>query len=163
MENRVTVKFVARDKNAFFSTLRKRVNTYFESEGLSCYANPEMIIKSFSLLLAYLLPLGFIFIVNPPFWLALAGWALTGIALAGIGMSVMHDANHGAYSSNKNINYFMGHTLNLLGGSVFNWKLQHNLQHHTYTNISDMDDDISDRAALRMSPHSQVKGYHRFQ
>jgi linoleoyl-CoA desaturase len=41
-----------------------------------------------------------------------------GFALAGIGMSVMHEANHGAYSSNSKVNKFLGHTLNLLGGSV---------------------------------------------
>lgn len=86
MENRISVNFIAKDKNAFFSTVRKRVNVYFENEGLSRYANPVMILKSFSLLSAYLLPLGFIFVINPPFWLALAGWALTGLALAGIGI-----------------------------------------------------------------------------
>jgi linoleoyl-CoA desaturase len=122
-----------------------------------------MIIKSVVLLLAYLLPIAFVFIYNPPFWIALLFWSMAGIALAGIGMSVMHDANHGAYSGNNTVNYIMGHTLNLLGGSVFNWKLQHNILHHTYTNIAGMDDDIQDRAAMRMSPHSEVKRIHRFQ
>jgi linoleoyl-CoA desaturase len=163
MENRRSIKFVTPDKDVFFLTVRKRVNEYFKNKGHSIKANREMVIKSASLLIAYFLSLAFIFIVNPPFWIALLGWAIAGIALAGIGMSVMHDANHGAYSENKTINIIMGHTLNLIGGSVFNWKLQHNLLHHTYTNISGMDDDIQDRAALRLSPHSQIKGFHRLQ
>ena len=37
--------------------------------------------------------------------------------MAGIGMSVMHDANHGAYSKNKNINNFFGFFITFLGGS----------------------------------------------
>ncbi len=163
MELRGQVKFVATDKNEFFLTLRNRVDSYFKSHQLSPHANTEMIIKSITLLGSYILPLIILVVVNPPFWLALICWSIAGIALAGIGMSVMHDANHGAYSANKAVNYFMGHTLNLLGGSVFNWKLQHNLLHHTYTNISGMDDDIQDRAALRMSPNTEVKTFHRYQ
>jgi linoleoyl-CoA desaturase len=86
-----------------------------------------------------------------------------GFSLAGIGMSVMHDANHGAYSSSHKANYWLGHSLNLLGGSVFNWKLQHNLLHHTYTNIINLDDDIDDKLVLRFSPHTNVKWYHKLQ
>jgi linoleoyl-CoA desaturase len=86
-----------------------------------------------------------------------------GLGLAGIGMGVMHDANHGAYSSNKKINFIVGQTLNLLGGYVDNWKMQHNILHHTYTNIVEMDDDIKDRIALRFSPHTSVKAFHRIQ
>ncbi|MFM7766802.1 MAG: fatty acid desaturase family protein, partial [Bacteroidota bacterium] len=74
--------------------------------------------------------------LQPSWPIALLLWILTGTGLAGIGMSVMHDANHGAYSSNKNINRLVGHTLNMVGGSVSNWKIQHNILHHTYTNIT---------------------------
>jgi linoleoyl-CoA desaturase len=86
-----------------------------------------------------------------------------GLGLAGIGMSVMHDANHSAYSSNKRINFLIGHTLNLIGGHVENWKMQHNILHHTYTNIVNMDEDINDRIALRFSPHTKVKPFHKVQ
>jgi linoleoyl-CoA desaturase len=53
--------------------------------------------------------------------------------------------------------------LNLLGGSTVNWKLQHNILHHTYTNVVHMDDDIEDKLVLRFSPHTKVKRVHRFQ
>jgi linoleoyl-CoA desaturase len=86
-----------------------------------------------------------------------------GIAVAGLGMSVMHDANHGAYSSNKTINFLMAHVLNLLGGNTDNWRLQHNILHHTYTNVTHMDEDIADKLVLRFSPHTEVKRVHRFQ
>jgi linoleoyl-CoA desaturase len=75
----------------------------------------------------------------------------------------MHDANHGSYSSNKTVNYLMAHVLNLLGGATVNWKFQHNILHHTYTNIVHMDEDIEDKLVLRFSPHTQVKPVHRFQ
>jgi linoleoyl-CoA desaturase len=35
--------------------------------------------------------------------------------------------------------------------------------HHTFTNIVHYDDDIADKPALRLSPHTEVKRVHRFQ
>jgi linoleoyl-CoA desaturase len=122
-----------------------------------------MVVKTVILLLAYIVPYAYIIVLQPTFGIALSVWVLIGLAKAGIGMSVMHDANHGAYSSNAKVNLYLGHTLNLLGGSVFNWKIQHNVLHHTYTNIVNMDDDIDDKLVMRFSPHTEVKWYHKFQ
>ena len=66
-----------------------------------------------------------------------------GFGLAGIGLSVMHDANHGAYSKKPWINTLIGYSLNLVGANVFNWKIQHNVLHHSYTNVHEEDEDIS--------------------
>ena len=72
-------------------------------------------------------------------WLFWSLWIVMGIGLAGIGMCIMHDGNHGSYSKNKLINKLMGLTLNLVGGSAKNWRIQHNKLHHTYTNVHEMD------------------------
>jgi linoleoyl-CoA desaturase len=151
------------NKALFMSTLRKRVDEYFTSSKLSKHSDSSMVIKTVILLAAYILPFTAILVFQPPVWISISLWTLMGFSLAGIGMSVMHDANHGAYSANKKVNYLMGHTLNLLGGSVFTWKMQHNILHHTYTNVVNMDDDIDDKLVMRFSPHNEVKWYHRFQ
>lgn len=122
-----------------------------------------MVFKTIVLLLAYIVPFVAILLFHLPQTVNYALWLLMGVALAGIGMGIMHDANHGSYSRSSKVNYWLGHTLNLLGGSVFNWKFQHNLLHHTYTNIVHMDDDIEDKLILRFSPHTEVKWYHKFQ
>ncbi len=157
------VRFVNNEKSLFFPTLRERVDAYFKENNISRHANAEMVVKTATLTIGYLLPFVLLLVFQPPLWLALIHWAIMGVALSGIGMSVMHDANHGAYSTNKTVNYLMGHSLNLLGGSVFNWKLQHNVLHHTYTNIIPLDEDIKDRLVLRFSPHSKVRAFHRLQ
>ncbi|MBA3662715.1 MAG: acyl-CoA desaturase [Bacteroidetes bacterium] len=159
------IRFIHKDQNKalFFSELRKRVDAYFKEKNLSKHCNPEMVIKTVILLSAYILPFVAILVFQPAFGICLLLWSLIGLALAGIGMSVMHDANHGAYSSSSKVNYWLGHSLNLLGGSVFNWKLQHNILHHTYTNIAGVDDDIDDKLVMRFSPHTRVKWYHKFQ
>jgi len=122
-----------------------------------------MVLKTVTLFLIYLGPLALICVYNPSLPVNLLLWALMGFGLAGIGMSVMHDANHGAYSSNETVNRILGHTLILLGGAVFNWKQQHNIMHHTYTNITHMDEDIDNKMMFRFSPHTKRHWIHGFQ
>jgi linoleoyl-CoA desaturase len=160
-----SVKFVNHDQNRnhFYQTLLQRVNQYFKENNISRYNNKQMIIKSVVLLGFYIVPFLLLLILAPSFSVSLIFWSVMGVALAGVGMSVMHDAIHGSYSKSNKINYWMGNTLNLLGGSVFNWKVQHNVLHHTYTNITHMDEDIEDKLVLRFSPHTPVKWFHRYQ
>lgn len=158
------IRFIDNDnKTMFFSTLRKRVDGYFRENKISKHYNREMIIKTIVLLTLYIGSFISILIFQPTLGIGLLFWTIMGFSKAGIGMSVMHDANHGAYSSSAKVNYWLGHTLNLVGGSVFNWKLQHNVLHHTYTNIVDYDDDVEDKAVLRFSPHTEVKWFHKLQ
>ncbi|WP_460925361.1 fatty acid desaturase family protein [Pontibacter brevis] len=157
------VKFVPKDKSLFFATLRKRVDNYFAENSIAKTANTTMVVKSVVLLLCYIVPFIALLSLQPAFPLSLLFWFVMGLGVAGIGMSVMHDANHGAFSSSKRVNELMGHTLNLVGGSAFNWKLQHNILHHTYTNVVEMDEDIQDRLVLRFSPHTKVKFFHQLQ
>ena len=157
------IKFAGEDQKEFFKVLRNRVDNYFIENNISKHANAQMIIKSILLLTLFLGPLVVMSLVNMSVGLQMVGWFVMGLALAGIGMSVMHDANHGAYSNNDTVNKLMGYSLVLLGGSIFNWKLQHNILHHTYTNISKYDEDIDDKLILRMSPHTKSKGIQQYQ
>ncbi len=158
-----SVKWKKKDLEHFFPTLKKRVDEYFSTKEIKKQGNRKLYIKAVILLTCYLAPFVVLLTVELSTLAQLAIWAFMGVFLAGIGMSVMHDANHGAFSKNKTLNYFMGHTLNLLGGSVCNWKMQHNVLHHTYTNIANMDEDIDDKLLMRFCPHSERKPYHRFQ
>ncbi len=159
-----SVKFVSpEDTKDFYKILIKRVDNYFTTNHISKTANATMIFKTIVLVTAYVVPFILMVTLHPDFNIQLLLWTIMGISVAGVGMSVMHDANHGSYSNNDTVNYILGHTLNLLGGSVFNWKLQHNILHHTYTNIVHMDDDIQDRLVLKFSPHTKVKFYHKLQ
>ena len=90
-------------------------------------------------------------------------YILSGLGMAGIGMGVMHDAIHGSYSKNKNINTLLGYTFNLIGANSTVWKIQHNVLHHTYTNIDHADDDLNAPFFLRFSPHAKHYWLHQFQ
>jgi len=159
-----SVKFVSPSETKdFFEVLKKRVDNYFITNKISKHANATMVTKTIILIAGYVIPFICLIALHPTFPIQLVLWSIMGICVAGVGMSVMHDANHGSYSPNKTVNYLIGHSLNLLGGSVFNWKLQHNILHHTYTNIVGLDDDIQDRLVLKFSPHSNVKFFHKLQ
>jgi linoleoyl-CoA desaturase len=158
------VKF-PRDRDAEFSkTLNARVNAYFKESGISKHANATMVLKTIILVSLYLVPLGMMLTgVTTTTGEVLASFLIMGVAIAGIGMSVMHDANHGAYSANSKVNDAVGYLLNLIGGSAENWKIQHNILHHTYTNIEGLDADIKTFPMMRFSPFAKRRGVHRWQ
>ena len=86
-----------------------------------------------------------------------------GLGTAGIGLSVMHDANHGAYSKNQKVNLLVGYLVNFIGGNAATWRMQHNVLHHSFTNIDGHDEDIAPPGVLRFSPHQKRKKIHRLQ
>ncbi len=96
-------------------------------------------------------------------WMLFLLYITSGLGMAGIGMGVMHDAIHGSYSKKATINRFLGYTMNLIGANATVWKLQHNVLHHTYTNIQEADDDINMPFFLRFSPNAKKYKVHRFQ
>jgi linoleoyl-CoA desaturase len=92
----------------------------------------------------------------------MAMWILMGFGMSGIGLSIMHDANHGSYSKNKNVNNILGFLVNFLGAYHINWKIQHNVLHHSFTNVEGMDEDIAN-PVMRFSPGQDRKWIFRFQ
>lgn len=158
-----TIKFVNKDRTQFAAVLRKNVNEHFKQNGISTKGNWKMVLKSFILLSLYMGPFVCLVTVNMPGWFIFPLSILMGIAMAGVGMSVMHDAAHGSYSSKNWLNKLVSHSMYLLGGNTFNWKVQHNVLHHTFTNIQGFDEDIEHRLFFRMSRHMPLKRRHRFQ
>lgn len=159
------VRFAPRGKDSFFETVVEKVNQYFESQHISPYANTTMWIKTIVMLLLYFVPyiLMVIGVGSGKLWLFLGFWGLMGIGMIGIGTSIMHDANHGTYSPNKKVNNFIGHILEIIGGYTVTWKIQHNVLHHTYTNIAGLDEDIESVILLRLSPRQPWHWFHKYQ
>lgn len=96
-------------------------------------------------------------------WVLFALYITSGFGMAGIGMGVAHDAVHGSYSKNKTINTLLSYSFNLIGANAAVWRIQHNVLHHTYTNIEHADDDINAPFFLRFSPNAEKYWTHKFQ
>ncbi|WNJ20319.1 fatty acid desaturase [Pontibacter sp. G13] len=158
------IKFSKEVDLDFSKTLKKRVREYFEKNQIPRTGGNAMIIKVAFMLALYLVPLVLMLTgVVTSDWGVFGMWSIMGIGLAGIGLAIMHDACHGALSSHKKINNFLGYVLDFVGGSCSLWKIQHNVLHHSFTNIEGHDDDIAPVGVLRFSPHAEKKGVHRFQ
>ncbi len=157
------VRFPRNSAESFSKTLHQRINAYFRERSLNPKANPAMLFKTIAMLSLYFIPFLAMFIFNPGPWLVLSLFAIMGFGMSGVGMSVMHDAAHGAYSRRPKINDFIASSIYLISGNLTTWRLQHNVLHHTYTNIDGLDDDLDTHGLLRLHPDQPLKKRHRFQ
>lgn len=157
------VKFTNPEKSTFFPTLRHRVDQYFSTNDICKSGGVRIIYKAMFMLSLYLVP--YVLILSGQFgMLAMAGFAVVmGLGVAGVGMSVMHDAIHGSLATSNWLNRIFGASIYLLGGNAYNWEVQHNRLHHTYTNIHDVDEDITGKFLLRLSFQEKQRYIHRFQ
>jgi len=157
------VKFARPDTSQFFTTLRKNVNRYFQENHLSKNGDYRMVTKTICMYTLYFGPYLLILLGGFSIWTMVILCVLMGLGKAGIGFSVAHDAAHGAYSNNKFWNKILSYSFNVIGGSSFTWNIQHNILHHTYTNIYELDEDIHDKPFIRLSPHGKLSGYQKYQ
>ena len=134
--------------NLFYQSLKASVEEYFQKKNVKKTGNWRLYIKTFILVgsaVAIYSSLIFLPLSALP---ALLLCALLGYILACIGFSVMHDANHGSYSTKQWINDGLGLSMNAMGANAFFWKQKHNIIHHTYTNVDGIDDDIAKSPSL---------------
>lgn len=154
----------SKDKAEFISELRKAVKDYFDNNKVTHYGNISIYLKTILMFVFYLLPFVIMLTGTITFilWYILA-WVVMGVGMAGIGMVIMHDANHLSYAKSKRFNRLLGSSLYLLGGYPVTWRYQHNTLHHGFTNIDGEDEDIAPPGFLRFSPHKPLKRAHKYQ
>jgi linoleoyl-CoA desaturase len=158
------LKYKAKIPTEFFKTLKGRTDEYFANNNKARVGDYRMYLKTVVMLLTYLVPFYFIVFENiQNTWITLGLWTVMGVFMAGIGLSVMHDAIHGSYSKNKTLNKVLGEVINFVGGASINWKIQHNVLHHTYTNVEEYDQDLNGPAILRFSPNQKKISLHKYQ
>ena len=157
------VRFNPQDRPEFYKELRKRVNAHFQENNISRHGDTSMVVKTVFMVCLYTFPLiALISGLVTTFPVMMAMWVLMGLGMAGIGLAVMHDANHGAYSKNPRVNKAVGRLLVLVGGYPPNWKIQHNVLHHSFTNVQGYDEDI-ETGSMRFSPEQPRRAIFRFQ
>ena len=161
--NTTTPTFSRNDPMKFFRTLNSRVNDYFKENNIQKTGNWKLHLKTVIMFGMFLVPYFFILFMDMPFWVHFLGAIITGIGMAGVGMNVMHDGNHGSYSSKPWLNKIMGGSIYILAGNVYNWQVQHNVLHHTYTNIPGHDEDLDAGRVIRFTKEAKWEKFHKFQ
>ena len=157
------MKVTFRQRSEFSDVLKERVENYFQENGIAKTGNWRMFAKS-AVILAWLVA-SYILLVffSASLIMAIISAFLVAQGFVLVGFNIMHDGNHGSYSSKQSVNRIMGFTIDLIGGSNHVWRQKHNVLHHTYTNIDELDDDIQSDNLLRLSPEQPWKPWHRFQ
>ena len=131
MTKRLIPRFSRKESQEFFQTLNKRVNQYFKDNKVAKTGNWNLYLKSVIMFTLLIAPFVLILSLNISDWYKLLLAVVVGVGMAGVGMNVMHDGNHGSFSKYPWINKLMGSSIYILAGNVFNWKVQHNVLHHT--------------------------------
>ncbi len=147
----------------FRKAVIQRVNDYMKQENIQARDLPAMYGKTVIMFAWWIGSFVLLYFTKLPFWAMVPLWVSFGLATAGIGFNVMHDANHDGYSSHPRVNKVLGWSVELIGMSSFIWRQQHNVWHHTYTNITGLDEGLEAEGAMRWSPHDVWKPFFRFQ
>jgi len=161
--NTTAPTFSTKDPLKFFRTLNSRVNNYFKENNIKKTGNWKLHLKTIVMFAIFLTPYFFLLSMEMPFWVYLLLNIVIGIGMAGVGMNVMHDGNHGSYSTKSWLNKFMGGSIYILAGNVYNWQVQHNVLHHTYTNIHGHDEDLEAGRIMRFTQQAEWRRFHKFQ
>jgi len=151
-------------RDAFSKELSRRVEEFLASNNINKYGRWNIFTKTPILFAVYFIPYILVLTgVFESFWFVLLAGALMGLGMAFIGLAVMHDAVHGAYARSGWVNKLMGYSMEMLGGSSLTWKIQHNVLHHSFTNVHGLDEDINPPPFLRFTPDAPKKKIHRYQ
>lgn len=152
-----------RERGAFFRDLEAAVDAYFEETGKSRRDLPRMYLKTVVILSWFVGSWAALVFAAQTFLQGTLCAVSLGLSIAAVGMSIQHDANHGAYSSRPWVNKIFGATLDLMGVFSFIWRPKHNTGHHTFTNIEGVDYDLDFGNLARLSPGQTHHSWHRYQ
>ena len=149
--------------NQFYQSLKVAVDQYFEGKKIKKTGDWRLYTKTITLVGAAIIIYLSLMFLNISALPALLLCAVLGYVFACIGFAVMHDANHGSYSTKPWLNDALGLTANALGASSFFWKQKHNIIHHTYTNVDGIDDDIAKSPIIRQCDTQKWVPAHKVQ
>ena len=105
--------------NEFYQSLKASVDEYFAEKKIKKTGDWRLFSKTIILVSAAVTMYALLMFAAPITWVALLLCAGLGFALASIGFSVMHDANHGSYSPNTKLNDLLGLSLNAMAPVLF--------------------------------------------
>jgi linoleoyl-CoA desaturase len=147
----------------FQKEVRKRVRTYLREEGKSGLADYRYYLKAVLNMAMYLVPFILFLSGYTSFLMTTVLWTITGVGMAGVGMNVMHDAIHNTVTRSEWVNRKIGAVIYMLAGNSYTWRVQHNVKHHTHTNLDGHDDDIETGSMFRFHPNQELKPKHKYQ
>ncbi len=157
------VRFNNSKSPEFISETKRRVADYFEKHNISIKSNSIMYLKSTLFILSAIIAYIILLISGDTILRVLILNCILGFLLAMFGFNIAHDAAHNAYSNHSTINRALSYFFDITSFSSYVWKVTHNILHHTYTNIPNVDNDITNFPIFRYSQDEKYCQHHSFQ
>jgi linoleoyl-CoA desaturase len=149
---------------AFLADLNARVERRLSIGAIRFWGRLQLYGKSAAAAAFLITGWGTLMFASPSLALGIGALAFIALGLTVVAFSVQHDANHGAYFSNRRYNHLLGWSADcLLCISSYAWRVKHNVAHHTYTNVFGYDDDVSQAPIAAFSPGEPPRLWHRYQ
>jgi linoleoyl-CoA desaturase len=159
----VAARLVFAPGNEFQAELRRRVEEFLDRTGRPTRGTLRLYVKAAVVLAAFAGFYGGLVFLAANWWQGLLLAVGLGVSAAAIGLNIMHDGGHGAFSRRPWVNKLAAMTLDVIGGSSYIWHWKHGIYHHTYANITGHDSDIDLGRLGRLSPHQPRYWYQRWQ
>ncbi|MCY4057482.1 MAG: acyl-CoA desaturase, partial [Gammaproteobacteria bacterium] len=162
--SQATYRKITFDKDVgFYATLKKRVDERFPGIRTRGTGGWRMLPKTAIILTGFVVSYVFLVFFSPHVLTTVVAAFAHDPAPALIWSNAVSEGAHGSYSSNRTINWLAGSTASFIGASQMIWQHKHNVLHHTYTNVEEMDTDIQTGGMLRWSHLQEWRPWHRFQ
>ena len=151
------------NSSAFNKDLYLAINQYFDGNGISRFADGQMVAK---LVIAGVWWAGSLALLltissSPTSFVLLYGFHLFSHLF--ILLNIAHDANHSAIVKDGVLKNALRYSFDLCGISSYMWRLFHNHQHHNHMNVTGEDDGLVSHGLLRYTPHLKHRFFHRYQ
>jgi len=160
----MNVRKIKFQKPQFKQVLNQRIKNYFLENHKKEQGNLLMYLKVLGILAWFAISYYLLVFTSTSIWEGIGYSVLFAASWVAVGFNIQHDANHGAISKKAWINRMLGCTLDfLMGLNSRLWHFKHNQSHHTYTNISDADEDISLGWFARFTPTQSLHSIHKYQ
>ena len=160
----LSIKYSSGNGNLFMRTLKRRTDNYFNENNISRYATSLVFIKAVMILSVFLS--SYLLLISGTFGPGtdLLLGTVCGICTVMMVMNIGHDAAHNALFRSRKMNEMACYSFELAGMSHYMWKLNHNIIHHPYPNISPIDSEINQAMPfIRLSPFFRKLKIHRYQ
>eukprot|EP00743_Colponemidia_sp_Colp-15_P001945 GILK01002117.1.p1 GENE.GILK01002117.1~~GILK01002117.1.p1 ORF type:complete len:685 (+),score=76.20 GILK01002117.1:99-2057(+) len=141
----------------FYTVLKKRVEAIIPPSKRR--DDIRMLRKAVFIIACYVL--SYVILVKYFTW-----WSVMLMAFCGsqIGVNIMHDGNHGAFTSDRTICWWAGYSLDLVGSSSVVYRRSHNFGHHGCVNHFELDSAFETTYPyFRLHKFLPLQWFHKYQ
>ncbi|MBX2925984.1 MAG: fatty acid desaturase [Chitinophagaceae bacterium] len=161
MQKEIKPSYRKEDDDQLFRLLRAEANILAATRAPS--KRFEIVFKTFLFPFLYFFTLGCVYAWGNNTWVLLGCYCMLGILLVLNYLNIVHDAVHNTIFKSKKLNSTFVYIFDLAGANSFIWRVRHIKFHHNYPNVEGWDTDIGQSKLVRVTPHGEVSGFHKYQ